>query len=89
MCCLRYEHESYEAALKLVPSMGSYVETPNGNGTVTEVRPLAETVRVKLDDKPEAPKIYQVSEIKVLRAGKKGGGKDQGKPQQKEQTDKQ
>ena len=89
MCCLRYEHESYEAALKLVPSMGSYVETPNGNGTVTEVRPLAETVRVKLDDKPEAPKIYSVSEIKVLRAGKKGGGKDQPKQPQKDQPDKQ
>ena len=89
MCCLRYEHESYEAALKLVPPNNSYVETPNGNGTVTEVRPLAETVRVKLDDKPEAPKIYPVSEIKVLRAGKKGGGKDPQKPAQKDATDKQ
>ena len=79
MCCLRYEHDSYEAALKHVPPMGSYVETANGNGTVTEVRPLAETVRVKLDDKPEAPKMYPASEIKVLRSGKKGAGKDQAK----------
>ena len=79
MCCLRYEHESYEAALKHVPPMGSYVETQNGNGTVTEVRPLAETVRVKLDEKPEAPKMYPASEIKVLRSGKKGAPKEQGK----------
>ena len=76
MCCLRYEHDSYEEALKLVPSLGSYVETPNGNGSVTEVRPLAGTVRVKLDDKPEAPKLFSVSEITVLRAGKKGGVKE-------------
>ena len=67
--------------------MGSYVETANGNGTVTEVRPLAETVRVKLDDKPEAPKIYPVSEIKVLRAGKKSGGKEQQKQPPKEPAD--
>ena len=87
MCCLRYEHESYEAALKRVPPMGSYVETQNGNGTVTEVRPLAETVRVKLDDKPEAPKVYAVSEIRVLRAGKKSGGKDQPKQPPKEAAD--
>lgn len=79
MCCLRYEHENYEAALKHVPPNNSYVETPNGNGTVTEVRPLAETVRVKLDDKPEAPKIFPASEVKVLRSGKKGGVKDQPK----------
>ena len=76
MCCLRYEHESYEAAQKLVPPNNAYVETPSGNGYVTEVRPLAETVKVRLDDKPEEPKLFQASEIKVLRTGKKNGGKE-------------
>jgi cell fate regulator YaaT (PSP1 superfamily) len=70
MCCLRYEHESYEAALKVTPTNGAYVSTPAGNGTVVESRPLAETVKVRLDDKPESPKLFSSSEITVLRNGK-------------------
>ena len=70
MCCLRYEHEIYEAALKKTPPLGSYVSTPNGNGTVIEVRTLIETVKVRLDDKPEAPRLFSIDEIEVLRAGK-------------------
>lgn len=70
MCCLRYEHESYEAALKVTPTNGAYVSTAAGNGTVVESRPLAETVKVRLDDKPESPKLFSSSEITVLRNGK-------------------
>ncbi len=70
MCCLRYEHEIYEAALKKTPPVGSYVATAAGNGTVVEVRTLLETVKVRLDDKPEAPRLFTVDEIEVLRAGK-------------------
>ena len=70
MCCLRYEHEIYEAALKKTPPVGSYVSTSAGNGTVIEVRTLIETVKVRLDDKPEAPRLFTVDEITVLRSGK-------------------
>ena len=77
MCCLRYEHEIYEQALRTTPSNGAYVSTPNGNGTVIETRPLLQTVKVRLDDKPEAPKLFTVAEITVLRAGKQRGQKPQ------------
>ncbi len=70
MCCLRYEHETYEAALREVPSVGSAVRTPAGDGVVSEVRPLAGVVRVRYEG--EAPRLYPVSEITVLRSGKGG-----------------
>ena len=67
MCCLRYEHETYEKAIKQTPPNGSVVKTPDGEGVVIEMRPLAAQVKVKLNDKEnEAPKVYKCSEIKVL-----------------------
>ena len=73
MCCLRYEHDVYEEAIKQTPTVGSYVSTSGGLGVVTEARPLAGTVKVKLDDKAEAPRLYAVADIKVLRSKGKAG----------------
>ncbi len=72
MCCLRYEHEVYEEAIRKTPPQGSLVKTSDGEGIITEIRPLAEEVRVKLqgNDK-DAPKIYKVRDIRVLRYGKR------------------
>ncbi len=67
MCCLRYEHETYEDAIKRTPPLGSVVKTPNGNGVVIETNPLAELIKVRLDDKPETPKAFAVSDVTVLR----------------------
>ena len=67
MCCLRYEHETYEEAIKQTPPNGAVVKTPDGDGVVIEMRPLAAQVKVKLNDKEkDAPKVYNCSEIKVL-----------------------
>lgn len=70
MCCLRYEHETYETALRELPPIGSLVSTPAGNGTVIEVKPLATSVKVRLDDKDETQKTFTMTDIRVLRAGK-------------------
>lgn len=72
MCCLRYEHETYEEALKKTPPIGSIVHTQDGEGVVTEIKPLVGEVRVKLtgNDK-DAPKFYKCSEIKVIKVSKK------------------
>lgn len=71
MCCLRYEHEAYEEALKVTPPTGATVKTPDGVGVVTEIRPLAEEIRVRLNDnEKEAPKLYKCRDVKVLRVGK-------------------
>ncbi|MBO7761666.1 MAG: stage 0 sporulation family protein [Clostridia bacterium] len=67
MCCLRFEHESYEEALRNTPPNGSLVSTPAGNGVVIETRPLLALVKVRLDEKPEAPRLFPCEEVTVLR----------------------
>ncbi len=67
MCCLKYEQEAYEDALKRVPGVGSLVETANGKGVVTSANLLRETVQVKFEKGNETDLVtFPVSEIKVL-----------------------
>ena len=70
MCCLRYEHEAYEEALKTTPPVGSTVETPAGSGVVIETRPLLQTVKVRLDEGNNNVKLFTCEEITVISAGK-------------------
>ena len=70
MCCLKYEQEAYEDAVKRSPRNESFVETPDGVGTVTSVNLLRETVKVRLDDQPDNPRCYQNCEVCVVRSGK-------------------
>lgn len=70
MCCLKYEQEAYEDLMKDAPRMDSFVETPDGAGTIISVNTLREKVRVRLDDAPDTLKTYHNSEIRVVRAGK-------------------
>ena len=70
MCCLKYEQEAYEDAVKRMPKNESFVETPDGVGTVSQVNLLRETVKVRLDDQPENCQCYQNCEICVVRNGK-------------------
>jgi cell fate regulator YaaT (PSP1 superfamily) len=50
MCCLAYEHDSYEEFKKGLPRVGKAVTTPRGQGVVVKHNPLAETVFVRLDE---------------------------------------
>ena len=71
MCCLRYEHEVYDEALKKLPRQGSLVMTPDGEGTVTELKPLSEEVKVKLEGGvKDSFKLFKASDIKLLKASK-------------------
>ena len=63
MCCLKYEQEAYEDALKRLPKNDSFVQTPDGPGNVSDVNVLKETVKVRLDEKPEAPRCYHNCEV--------------------------
>ncbi len=72
MCCLKYEQHAYEDAQTRMPKNDSFVQTPDGPGNISAVNLVRETVTVRLDDAPEAPKTYQVDEIIVLRSGKGG-----------------
>lgn len=70
MCCLKYEQGAYEDAVKRMPKAESFVECPDGVGTVSQVNLLRETVKVRLEDSEEAPLTYHNSEIRVVRNGK-------------------
>ncbi len=66
MCCLRYEHEVYEEAQKTTPSTGAQVMTEAGPGVVTESRPLSGTVKVRLFDDKEQPRLFRSEEVRVI-----------------------
>ena len=70
MCCLKYEQEAYEDLVKHAPKQESFVETPDGAGTVSSVNLLRQTVQVRLESAPETPKIYHNCELCVIRNGK-------------------
>lgn len=70
MCCLKYEQAAYEDAVKRCPKQESFVETPDGVGTVTNVNLLRELVKVSIEDSNDPPKIYSADEISVVRSGK-------------------
>ena len=70
MCCLKYEQGAYEDAVMRLPKNESFVETPEGVGTVSQVNLLRETVKVRLDDAPESPRCFHNCEICVVRNGK-------------------
>ncbi len=50
MCCLAYEHDTYEQFKKGLPKVGKTVRTSRGDGLVLKHNPLTETICVRLDD---------------------------------------
>ena len=50
LCCLTYENQEYDTVRKKMPKLRQQVTTPFGEGKVTELNLLKETVKVKLLD---------------------------------------
>ena len=50
MCCLAYEHDTYEEFKKGLPKVGKEIRTPKGEGVVLKFNPLTDTVSVMLKD---------------------------------------
>lgn len=71
MCCLRYEQDAYENLLKKVPKQGAFVETKDGYGTAVQVNLLRQTVKVKLDDKPDDTlSVFKANELATVPGGR-------------------
>ena len=70
MCCLKYEQDAYEDLLRTAPKMDSFVDTPEGRGTVVEVDLLRQRVKVRMEDAPETISAFPNADIAVLRSGK-------------------
>ena len=70
MCCLKYEQDAYEDLIKTAPKAESFVDTPDGRGTVTDVNLLRQSVRVRMEKEPDTFNTYKNDEIYVIRSGK-------------------
>jgi len=55
MCCLKYEEVAYEDAHKYLPRQGSYIDTPDGRGMVTEVNAVSGNIKVRLEGRADGP----------------------------------
>ncbi|MDY4582376.1 MAG: stage 0 sporulation family protein [Candidatus Faecousia sp.] len=70
MCCLKYEQDAYEDLIRTSPKPDSFVDTPDGRGTVVEVDLLRQRVKVRMEENPETIGVYANTDIAVLRSGK-------------------
>ena len=70
MCCLKYEQDAYEDLIRTSPKMESFVDTPEGRGTVVEIDLLRQRVKVRMEDSPETVSVFANADIAVLRSGK-------------------
>ena len=70
MCCLKYEQDAYEDLIRSCPKAESFVDTPEGRGTITEIDLLRQRVKVRMEDHPEEIHVFSNTEIAVLRNGK-------------------
>ena len=70
MCCLKYEQEAYEDLLRRTPKEESFVDTPEGCGTVVGINLLRQQVKVRMEDAPETVNVFANEDIAVLRSGK-------------------
>lgn len=94
MCCLAYEQNAYEYLNSITPTVGSYVKTPDGEGTVCETNPISGNLKIRLDKTPDIPKPYTREDVELLRAAsrraseKKRRGGDKKKPAPAEKQEK-
>ena len=70
MCCLKYEQDAYEDLIRRSPKAESFVDTPDGRGTVVEVDLLRQRVKVRMEEQTDTIGVYSNTEIAVLRNGK-------------------
>ena len=70
MCCLKYEQDAYEDLIRRSPKEESFVDTPEGRGTVVEVSLLRQQVKVRMEDAPDTISVFSNEDIAILRNGK-------------------
>ena len=72
MCCLKYEQDAYEELVKNAPKLDSYVDTPDGKGTITEINLLRQKAKVRLETRGGDPAVsyFPLEEIQFIKTGK-------------------
>ena len=87
MCCLRYEHETYQEQIKKNPKVDSAVITPDGPGTVVDVQTLAGLVKVRLDKDPEGPVVIYDRGLLKNKNGEYYAPRDGGCPAERKKNE--
>lgn len=87
MCCLKYEQDAYEYLGKITPRNGSYVDTPEGKGTVVDVSLLTGKLKVQLENSEGMPISVHRDEVNVIRGckGCKKNGNNNNNPADSEE----
>ena len=70
MCCLKYEQDAYEDLLRTTPKVDSFVDTPQGRGTIIDADLLRQRVKVQLEEHPDTIVTFANDEIAIFRSGK-------------------
>ena len=70
MCCLKYEQEAYEDLIRSAPKADSFVDTPEGRGTVVDINLMRQRVKVRMEENPDIINVFNNADIAVLRSGK-------------------
>lgn len=81
MCCLKYEQDHYEAALKRLPRVGREGMTPDGPGTILDINVIREKVRVRVRGEGDSFDVreYPLEAVSKLQHAPEGG--EQRQPQ--------
>lgn len=69
MCCLRYEQCVYEEHLKVMPNIGTFVLTPDGEGTIIETKTLLKEVKVRVKTREGLDDVitYPLEDLKIQK----------------------
>ncbi len=65
MCCLRFEHDTYEREYATFPKTDTIVDTPKGRGVITESNFLTGKIKVRMNG-DQTIKTFVKSELKPL-----------------------
>ncbi len=73
MCCLKYEHETYEEILERLPQIGEKVKTKMGLGIVVSTSTLLEIAKVKVkgEDNTDVIVPFLIEEIEPIEKKKR------------------
>ena len=77
LCCLAYENDNYIQAKQNMPQIGTFLDTPGGQGKVVSVNVPKESVEVMLESGAiiQVPLAQQLSDSTCPKCGAKGGCK--------------
>jgi cell fate regulator YaaT (PSP1 superfamily) len=67
MCCLTYEHFSYQELKKSLPKVGKRLQVPEGEGKIIRYNFIRETVTLEMEDKREVE--YTLVELGLGESG--------------------